>query len=172
MIYFIFLSLFLQLDLKFKNEDLKIFDQRFNFLQFNRDFSFTGVNLLKMPDGNFAVISVASIILVKPNKADELKAYNYCSSKALAEFSGFSNGVHISSVTIINEKTTVEIGKVKQNINSISDHTEISKQEIKGLIQGMTKIAEWRSSEQNDTFILFVAMGKICDKKGKTIFAK
>jgi hypothetical protein len=115
---------------------------------------------------------VASKVLTKPNLKDELNAVKVCEVKALKEFVGFSSGVQISSVKIINEKTSVTIDNDKQDINVLTEHIDVTKLEIKGLVQGMSKIAEWRSVSQNDTFLVYVAMGKICDKKGKTVFPK
>lgn len=161
-----------QINLEFKDKDLKIYDSRFDFLKLSSDFSFTGVKLLKLPDGNLAVVSVASKVLTKPNLKDELSAVKVCEVKALKEFVGFSTGVQISSVKIINEKTIVTIDNDKQDINVLTEHIDVTKLEIKGLVQGMSKIGEWRSVSQNDTFLVYVAMGKICDKKGKTVFPK
>lgn len=164
MVCLLFLLIVSQFSAEFKS--LEFQDERFKpYLLANKSMMSNGAKIVKLQNGTYALVSVASVVLENRSPTTLLQADTVCRVKALREIVGLTKGVQISSVQKNEDKLEIKIegGEAK----SLSSYLDITESRIQGITKGMTKVAQW---ESNDRKVFYVAMGTFCDKSGNPLF--
>jgi hypothetical protein len=123
-----------------------------------------GAKVIRLGGGRRMVLGVGLVALKDAKPKTRLDGERACQAKALASVVGERKGVQVAHVEKVKEKTVVVIENGKETAKSVSEVMSLTETKVRGIARGMSVVGRWRSK---DGAVLYVAMGAICDKKGK-----
>jgi hypothetical protein len=129
----------------------------------------TGAKILKLPDGQYALIGVASTVLKDAGAGELRRAATVCQVKALRAVVGTTQGVQIGSVQRMENRLVVTIEDGKEKVKTVADYFSATTAKVPGGAKGMTVVGKWKSAD-GKTF--YLAMGTLCDRKGDPVEKK
>jgi len=166
MLLLLFLATGFQLSSEFS--DVEFQDERFRpYLLANKSMMSNGAKIIKLQNGTYAIISVASKVLDDQLPATLLEAETVTRIKALREIVGFTKGVQISSVQKNQDQLEIKNEGKGTEAKSLSAYLEITESKVQGVTKGMAKVAQWQSKDRK---VFYMAMGSFCDKSGNPIY--
>jgi hypothetical protein len=102
----------------------------------------TGAKLIRLPNGQRVIVSVASTVLKDGSATDRLRAEKVCKVKALASVAADKN---------------------------VSELLQVTKTKVEEIARDMPVVGKWRSK---DGEVFYLAIGVVCDKNGQPVKAK
>ena len=165
-LFLLFLATRLQLSSEFSTVEFQ--DERFkSYLLANKSMMSNGAKIIKLQNGTYAIISVASVVLDDQLPTTLLEAETVTRIKALREIVGFTKGVQISSVQKNQDQLEIKNEGKGTEAKSLSAYLEITESKVQGITKGMAKVAQWQSKDRK---VFYMAMGSFCDKSGNPIY--
>lgn len=128
-----------------------------------------GAKIVRLENGHRVLLAVGSVVLKDDKPKTRLDAEKVCRIKALASIVAEKQGVQVAHVEKVEERTVIVIEDGKEKGKSVEEVMQITRTEVRGLAPGMSVVGRWKS---RDGQILYVAMGMICDEKGRPVREK
>lgn len=125
-----------------------------------------GAKVIRLKGGKQVVLAVASTVLKDKSAEDRLRAERVCRMKALAHLVAEKQGVQVYHVEKVKEKTEIIRDNGKESGKNVSELLQITKTKVKGMAKDMPVVGRWKSK---DGKVFYLAIGILCDKKGKPI---
>lgn len=129
----------------------------------------SGAKVIRLPNGQRAVIAVGSAVLTDKSAEDRLRAEKVCRAKALASLVAEKEGVQVAHTEQVEETTTVVLDGAKETTKSVATVLQITRLRVRGLARDLPVIGRWKS-KSGDT--LYLAIGAICDQRGNPVAVK
>ena len=121
-----------------------------------------GAKVIKTETG-FVLIGVGSAEIKGNSSKGRIAAEKIATSKARGALIGERDGILVFQKTTVNEKTTITQVDNKETGKSVSNITQINRENISGAITGSEVIGRWRSDDRE---VVFVAVLVQIDKSG------
>jgi tetratricopeptide (TPR) repeat protein len=129
----------------------------------------TGAKVLRLPDGNYLVLAVASAPLEDDTARERAAAEKVCRAAALKELLGATQGVQVAQVEKVKERTVITLEDGKEKGKSVSEVLQVTTARVAGLTREMPVVGRWRS---RDGKVLYMATGVVCDRNGERVEGK
>jgi hypothetical protein len=125
-----------------------------------------GAKVIRLDNGNQAVLAVASTVLQNDSADERLRAEKVCRIKALASVVAEKEGVQVAHVEQVREKTVVVMENGKEQAKSVVELLQVTTARVQGIAQEIPVVGRWRSS---DGKVFFLAIGAVYDRTGKPV---
>jgi tetratricopeptide (TPR) repeat protein len=126
----------------------------------------TGAKVVRLPDGNYLLLGVASAPLDEDSPRARAAAEKVCREAALRDVVATTQGVQIASVQKAEDRLVVTVEKGESKVKSISSYLEITTTRVAGMAREMPVVGRWRS---RDGRVLYVVTGVVCDRSGNLV---
>lgn len=125
-----------------------------------------GAKIIRQPNGNQIILSVASTVLKDKSAEERIRAERVCRIRAIASVVAEKEGVHVYRLEESKEQRLVILENGQEKGKSISELLEITRTKTEGITKDMPVVGRWKSKDGN---IFYLALGRIVDRKGNLI---
>jgi urease gamma subunit len=129
----------------------------------------TGAKVIRLPNGQQVILSVASTVLKDISARERLRAEKVCRLKALANVLAEKQGVQLARVEQVSDKTIIVLENGKETGKSVEELMQVTRSRVEGIIKDIPVVGRWRSREGD---VFYLALGIICDIRGWPIRVK
>jgi hypothetical protein len=126
----------------------------------------TGASVIRLKGGRRAVLSVASAVPAGEGPGALLEAEKACRLRALAAVVAHRDGVRVTHLERMEEKTVLVLKNGKETARSASRALSLTTAKAEGVVRGLRVVGRWRSS---DGRVLYPALGAVLDEKGEPL---
>jgi hypothetical protein len=126
----------------------------------------TGAKVVKLPDGNYLLLGVASTVLKNDGAEERVRAERVCHLKVLEDVVGTTQGVQIASVQTSGEKIEVTVENGGKKVKSVATYLDMTEARVRGVTKDMPVVGRWYSK---DGKVFYLALAARCDKKGNPV---
>lgn len=128
----------------------------------------TGAKIIRVANGQVAIVGVASTVLKDGSASDRLRAERVCASKARAAIIGEQHGVQVAHVEQAKDRTLIILENGKETGKSVSELLVLTQSKAEGVARGLAPIGRWKST---DGTVFYLAIGGVFDAAGNPILA-
>jgi hypothetical protein len=126
----------------------------------------TGAKIIRLGDDRHVVLAVASTLLKDDTAKERLRAERVCRTKALASVVAERQGVQVSHVEKIEERTVVVLDGEKEKAKSVTEALQVTKSNVQGIARDMPVVGRWKSKDGD---VFYLALGVVVEKNGEPV---
>jgi hypothetical protein len=126
----------------------------------------TGPRFIRLKGGRRAVLAVASAVPAGEGPGALMEAEKACRLRALAAIVAHRDGVRVTHLEKVEEKTVVMLENGKERATNSSQVLSVTRARAQGVVRGLRVVGRWRSS---DGRVLYLALGAVLDEKGELL---
>jgi hypothetical protein len=115
------------------------------------------------------VLAVASAVPAGEGPGALMEAEKACRLRALAALVAHRDGVRVTHLEKVEEKTVISLKNGKETARSASRALSLTTAKAQGVVRGLRVVGRGRSS---DGRVLYLALGAVLDDKGEPVPAE